>query len=108
MSNSKELNFKIQLDGHHLPEKIEWSAESDAVSKACKSVMIALWDETERSTLRIDLWTKDMSVDEMRVFYHQNVLSLADAYARATGDHATTSEVKQYLETLGKKMGILS
>lgn len=109
MSDSKKvLSFNVQLDTHHLPEHIEWQADINEPAKPCKSVMIALWDENERNTLRIDLWTKTMSVDEMRIFYHQNMLSLADAYARATGDQTTSADVKLYLEGLGKRMGILN
>ena len=107
MSDQQLLSFKVQLDTHQLPEQIEWFPDTHEPPKTCKSVMIALWDEKEGNTLRIDLWTKTMSIDEMRIFYHQNMLSMADAYARATGDQKTSTDVKSYLEGLGKRMGIL-
>jgi gliding motility-associated protein GldC len=69
--------------------------------------MIALWDEKENNTLRIDLWTKDMMVDEMKKFYHQNVLTLTDTYLRATGDEATGKKVKNLFAEIGRDLGVL-
>ena len=69
--------------------------------------MVALWDAKENNTLRIDLWTKDMMVDEMKKFYHQNVITLTDTYIRATGDEATAKKVKQFFSELGKDLGVL-
>jgi gliding motility-associated protein GldC len=70
-------------------------------------MMVALWDQKENNTLRIDLWTKDMSIDEMKKFYHQNILTLTDTYLRATGDQVTVNEVKDFFKSLGQKMGVL-
>ena len=69
--------------------------------------MIALWDARENNTLRIDLWTKDMSVDEMKKFYHQNIMTLTDTYVRATSDEATAKKVKELFAVIGKEMGVL-
>ena len=68
---------------------------------------VALWDTKENNTLRIDLWTKDMMVDEMKKFYHQNIITLTDTYLRATGDEATTKKVKQFFSEIGKDIGVL-
>jgi gliding motility-associated protein GldC len=105
---TSEIVIKVTLDDNHLPAKIHWEAEDAGESSECKSVMIALWDEKENNTLRIDLWTKEMMVDEMKKFFHQNVMSLTDTYIRATGDETTGNEIKQYFNTVGKKIGVLS
>ena len=34
--------------------------------------MLSFWDSTDKSALRIDLWTKDMMVDEMADFLLSN------------------------------------
>ena len=57
--------------------------------------------------MRIDLWTKDMSIDEMKKFYVQNVMTLTDTYIRATNDEATAKEVKALFSEIGRKQGIL-
>jgi gliding motility-associated protein GldC len=69
--------------------------------------MLAMWDKKENNTMRIDLWTKDMSVDEMKKFYHQNIMTLTDTYIRATGDEVTATRVKAFFKELGKDMNVL-
>lgn len=104
---TSEIKFKITVDENHLPLNIEWEAADAGEKSDSKSVMIALWDAKENNTLRIDLWTKDMMVDEMKKFYHQNIMTLTDTYVRATGDEATATEVRQLFNKIGKDIGVL-
>ena len=105
---TSEIKLKVTVDENHLPHKIEWEAQDAKEGSACKSMMLALWDEKENNTMRIDLWTKDMSVDEMKKFYHQNIITLTDTYVRATGDEATANKVREFFRDLGKGIGVLS
>lgn len=102
-----QINFKVTVDENHLPLNIEWDAPDSGEKSECKSVMIALWDAKENNTLRIDLWTKDMMVDEMKKFYHQNIMTLTDTYLRATGDTKTADAVKDLFVQVGKDIGVL-
>lgn len=102
-----ELTFKVTVDENNLPQQIQWDAPGSGEKSTCKSLMAALWDEKENNTLRIDLWTKEMTVDEMKKFYHQNVITLTDTYVRATGDDKTADRVKKFFSELGKEMGVL-
>ncbi len=102
-----EINFKVTVDENNLPQQIDWHAPDSGESSQCRSLMIALWDAKENNTLRIDLWTKDMSVDEMKKFYHQNIMTLTDTYIRATGDDATGKKVKEMFREIGKEIGVL-
>lgn len=102
-----EISFKVTVDENHLPLNIEWDAPDSGEKSECKSVMIALWDAKENNTLRIDLWTKDMMVDEMKKFYHQNIMTLTDTYVRATGDTKTADAVKSLFVQVGKDIGVL-
>ncbi len=104
---TSEITFKVTVDDNHLPVDIKWEANDANEKSHAKSVMIALWDAAENNTLRIDLWTKDMMIDEMKKFYHQNVLTLTDTYLRATNDEATAKKVKELFAKLGKEMGVL-
>ncbi len=104
---TSEINFKITVDENHLPVNISWEAKDAGECSECKSVMIALWDVKENNTMRIDLWTKEMSIDEMKKFFHQNVMTLTDTYAKATNDEATAKEVKEFFSEIGKKIGVL-
>jgi gliding motility-associated protein GldC len=101
-----EIKFKVSLDNNNLPTNIEWSAPDAGQTSNCKSMMVALWDEKENNTLRIDLWTKDMSVDEMKKFYIQNILTLTDTYLKATADEQTSALVKDFFAEVGKKIGV--
>ncbi len=102
------INFNITVDDNNLPQTIEWEAQDSGEQKSeCKSLMVALWDSKENNTLRIDLWTRDMMVDEMKKFYHQNVMTLTDTYVRATGDEATAAKVKALFSEIGKTNGVL-
>ena len=96
---TKEINFKVTLDENNLPQKIEWRAEGQDYSE-CKSMMVALWDAKENNTLRIDLWTRDMTVDEMKKFFHQNAVTMSDTYSRATGDDLNSKRVKHFFSEL--------
>lgn len=65
---TSQIKFTVTVDENHLPTEIKWEAPDAGESSFCKSVMIALWDSTENNALRIDLWTKEMSIDEMKKF----------------------------------------
>jgi len=101
-----EIKFKVSLDDNNLPTNIEWNAPDAGQASNCKSMMVALWDEKENNTMRIDLWTKDMSIDEMKKFYIQNILTLTDTYLKATADEPTSALVKDFFAEVGKKIGV--
>jgi gliding motility-associated protein GldC len=104
MKRTSEIVFKVTLDENNLPEKIEWEA-SDANEKSeCKSVMMALWDAREHNTLRIDLWTREMLVDEMKQFFHQNLMTMADTFEKATGEKAIMDDLRDYCAHFAEKM----
>ncbi len=106
MMKTNEISLKVTVDENNLPHKIEWNAQGGG-SGECRSIMLALWDEKESGTLRIDLWTKEMMIDEMKKFYVQNVLTLTDTFSRATGDDASAKKAREFFVSLGKEMGVL-
>jgi gliding motility-associated protein GldC len=76
---TSEIKFLVTTDENRLPVEIKWEAEDAGSSlQQTKSVMISLWDGGTQNTLRIDLWTKDMLVDEMKLFFYQTMLSMAN------------------------------
>jgi len=82
------INFTVDLDDKNVPEKITWSASDkpDSKMEETKSMSISLWDHTQKNTMRIDLWSKDMPVDEMKRFYIDCIGGLAQSSLNATGD----------------------
>ena len=103
-----EIVFKVTLDENKLPEKIEWSASDANEQSVGKSVMISIWDAKENNTLRIDLWTKDMMVDEMKQFYHQSLLSMSDTFERATGEVEVAKEMRAFAQHFAEKMKLIT
>jgi gliding motility-associated protein GldC len=87
MKNST-INFTVQLDANNVPDKILWEAtdKPDPAISETKSISIALWDDKQKNTLRIDLWTKDMPVLEMKRFYIDCIGGLAQSMLTSTGD----------------------
>jgi gliding motility-associated protein GldC len=90
-----------------MPEKIDWSASDVHKESTSKAVMIALWDANERNTLRIDLWTKDMLVDEMKQFFHQNLLSMADTLERSTGEVEAAKAMRHFAQEFGERLNLV-
>ena len=69
--------------------------------------MISLWDAHEKNTLRIDLWTTEMMVDEMKQFYHQNLLSMADTLERATGEVEAAKAMRNFAQEFGERLKLV-
>jgi len=106
MAQQSEIKFKITLDDQKIPEKLEWNASESDVNgfSECKTVMITLWDATERATMSIDLWTKDMMIDDMNILFHQTLLKLADTYNRATSDYEVSEMFRKFADDFAKKL----
>ena len=96
------INFTVHLDQNNVPEKIFWDATEKPESglTETKSISIALWDHKEKNTLRIDLWSKDMPVDEMKRFYIDCIGGIAQSILSSTGDELMASETNALCEKL--------
>lgn len=101
-----EIKFTVTLDDKNMPEKIDWSASDSGKESTSKAVMIALWDANELSTLRIDLWTKEMMVEEMKQFFHQNLVSMAETLERATGEKEAAKAMRNFAHDFGERMKV--
>ena len=74
----KTISFEIELDENHLAEKIKMSsADSDKDIDKIKSILISMWDSNQTNSLNISLWTKDMPLNDMFIFYHQTLITMA-------------------------------
>jgi gliding motility-associated protein GldC len=103
-NRTSEIKFTVTLDENNLPVNIDWEASDVNEKSQCRSMMIALWDAKENNTLRIDLWTKDMLVDEMKQFFHQSLATMADTFERATGEKAICDDLRDYCAHFAEKM----
>jgi len=101
-----EIKFTVTLDENNLPTGIQWEASDGGEKSTCKAVMLTMWDEKEANTMRVDLWTKEMLVDEMKQFVHQNIMTLSDTFKRATGEEEMAEEMRRFGDFFAEKMQI--
>jgi gliding motility-associated protein GldC len=100
LKNMHQSTIKIDvlLDPDKVPQQISWQASDSTADMAqkAKAMCIAFWDGADRSAMRIDLWTKDMMVDEMAEFYYQMMMTMADTFKRATQQQELTDDMKKF------------
>ncbi|MEO6669217.1 MAG: gliding motility protein GldC [Ferruginibacter sp.] len=103
--NKSTITIDVLLDPDKIPEQINWQASDSSaeMKQKAKAMCIAFWDAADKSALRIDLWTKDMMVDEMGDFYYQMLMSMAETFKRATQNAELSEEMKTFANGFIKK-----
>ena len=103
--NKSTITIDVHTDENRVPETIAWSATDTTVENAqkAKAMMLSFWDGAEKTALRIDLWTKDMMVDEMADFFYQTMMTMADTYGRATKYNEQVDEMKKFAKDFYQK-----
>jgi gliding motility-associated protein GldC len=99
------IQIDVALDENQVPSEISWNAtdtSANAVKKA-SAMMLAFWDPADKTSLRIDLWTKEMMVDEMADFFYQTLMSMADSFQRATRQTELVNDMKQFAKEFYSK-----
>ncbi|MEP7163482.1 MAG: gliding motility protein GldC [Ferruginibacter sp.] len=92
------ITIDVMLDPNKIPDQILWEASDSTaeMKQKAKAMCLAFWDAGDKSALRIDLWTKDMMVDEMGDFFYQMLTTMADTFKRATNQDALATEMKVF------------
>jgi len=99
------ITIDVTLDQNRVPENISWNATestADAARKA-KAMMLSFWDGADKTALRVDLWTKEMMVDEMADFFYQTMMTMADSFERATHQQALVDDMKNFAKDFYEK-----
>ncbi|MBI3135784.1 MAG: gliding motility protein GldC [Bacteroidetes bacterium] len=110
MTNLKKslIQIEVTTNENNIPEEIVWNAKDGGVSDAsARAMILSLWDGQAQTAMRIDLWDKEMTVDEMKKFFHQTLLTMADSFERATGENNIAEDLRDYCQHFADKMGIL-
>ena len=103
--NASEIKFLVELDENRVPEKLMWSAKDGGIDQEeAKAVMLSIWDSKAKESMRIDLWTKDMPVDEMKIFFHQTLVAMSGTFKRATGDEKMADTMKDFCDYFAEKL----
>ena len=100
-----DIVITVCLDKNRVPEKMSWSAKDGGVSnQETKAFLFSSWDDVNQETVKIDLWTKDMPVDQMNVFFHQTLVSLSQSYMKATNNEKMTDAFNQFCDYFAEKL----
>ena len=103
--HQSDIHIKVMLDPNKIPEKIIWNASDSTAAdvQQAKAMCLAFWDAADKSAMRIDLWTKDMMVDEMGDFFYQMMMTMADTFDRATHQKELVGEMKTFAKNFYTK-----
>ena len=103
--HKSQITLTVGLDENRVPEKLNWSAQDGGVdNEEAKAMLLSVWDSKNQESLKIDLWTKDMPVDEMKIFFHQTLVSLSDTFMKATQDDKMTATMKDFCDYFAEKL----
>ena len=104
---SSDIKITVGLDENNVPDKLLWTAEDGGIEQEeAKAILLSVWDSKKKETLRIDLWTKEMPVDEMKQFFHQTLVAMADTFERATADEKMADTMRDFCEYFAEKMDL--
>ena len=101
-----EIKIIVELDENMMPERIKWEATDAGFNgtKPAKTLMLSLWDEKENVTLGIDLWTKEMTINEMNKHFHQILLKMADTFERSTQNSQAANMISDFSSEFAKNV----
>ena len=103
------INIQITLDDDQMPHKIHWTSDDDDQDKShpAKALLLSLFDEESKDTVKVDLWTNEMQLVEMDRFMFQTLKSLADTYFKSTNNNQLASHMQQFAQYFGEQVGII-
>lgn len=106
MGETREILFTVELDDQRVPQAMYWQAADAPVEgrQSCEAFLISLWDAQQKSTLRIDLWTKEMQIDHMNAFFFQTLMTLADTFQNATGNQERAEDIRAFGRDFARKL----
>ena len=102
---TSEIKLTVGMDENRIPEKLHWAAPDGGVDNMeTKAMLLSVWDHKNQEALRIDLWTKDMPLDEMKVFFHQTLTAMANTFKRATNEEKMTATMLDFCDYFAEKL----
>ena len=114
MTQNKEklkhrLVVDVTMDENMIPEEINWksSDEQNSSEENAAAALIYFWNKTQNETFNLDLWTKEMSVEEMNKMMFQMIMTIANTYERATSEDQISLAMRDFAEFFGEKTGVI-
>lgn len=105
VKKTSEIKIKVGLNEQNIPIDLKWKASDSEHERLndCKSVNISIWDPVEKNSLGINLWTVDLTTDEMHSHYFRTLLNFTDSYVRATQNPFAKEMVQNLCKELTSK-----
>ncbi|MGY6562384.1 MAG: gliding motility protein GldC [Luteibaculaceae bacterium] len=103
---NSDIVISITTDENKIPEKITWKT-TEAEGGESRAVMLSIWDHKNTETLKIDLWDKEMTVEEMKKFVYQNLFTLCDSFERATNEKEMAKDMRKFAQYFGEEMKVI-
>ncbi len=105
MNKTADIHIRVERNPQDDIETIRWRATDAPMPgpQEAKAMIMALWDAEAHTSLRIDLWTKEMTVEDMNDFLFQTLLTLADTYRNATNNDEIMSDIKHFARKFADK-----
>ena len=101
-----EIKIEVSLDDNLVPEQINWSATDGAKNGKVTASFLSVWDPEQQNALQVDLWTKEFTVDEMKLFTYQNIMTMADTFEKATGLGEEAEDMRDFGRYIGERLGL--
>ena len=109
IKNKEQLTIDVLMDDNLIPESIEWkSSQENKPSQTASAALIYFWNAKKSETFNLDLWTKEMMVDEMKYFHFQTLMTLADSLDQSTKENVVAEKIRKFGMQIGKEMDILT
>lgn len=104
------IEVEIGFDEKKMPIEIMWKT-SDAPAgypmQEVKAFYLSLFDKPTQDTLKMDLWTTEMTVEEMDRFVFTTLGALTDTYFRATNNRKLAEQMRNFVQHFGEETKII-
>ncbi len=101
------IKIEVQLDVNNLPESICLNTKDQSKVNDLKAIIFSGWDSEAKETIRLDLWTKEMMVDEMFIMYHQTLMSMATSLEKSTNHNKLADALRDYCAFFAEQTKII-
>tara|TARA_Y100001968_G_C19346312_1_gene712220 strand:- start:725 stop:1063 length:339 start_codon:yes stop_codon:yes gene_type:complete len=103
-----KVNIEIGLNENNIAETISWLAtDYSAEFNKARAMILSMWDGEKNEALSIDMWTKEMTIEEMKFFVFQTLLKMTELIKKSTGEEELALEMRKFVKKFGSISGII-
>jgi len=107
IQKTTSINIQVSLDENNVPEKMQWTAQDGGIeNEETQAMLLSFWDAKTQETLKMDLWVKEMPVDQMQKFFHQTLVALSQTFFKATQDEKMTATMQDFCDYFAEKLNL--